>query len=187
MSGLRPEVTKAQIIAAIGAGVPVLVNLLAAFGIFSPTPAEQHALTEATKWAIAFAGLLVLGDAHLRGKRNEADAAKAVAQASVANAANGNTHSDPGPVGVDVARRSLAAVADHPLGLPEHRPMMADDEPEPAVPVEPDELDLADPALDDPEAETQAGISRLKLGEHYAHAAETADLLERDERIGASA
>lgn len=73
----RPDVTQAQLVAALVAGVPILSNLLAAFGVFAPSPQQQHALTEALTWAIPFAGLLIAGDAHLRAARNHAQAAAA--------------------------------------------------------------------------------------------------------------
>jgi hypothetical protein len=75
----RPAITPAQITAGIVAGVPIVANLLAAFGVFVVTPAEQHALTTAVEWAVPFGGLLILGDSHLRGKRNDAEATKAAA------------------------------------------------------------------------------------------------------------
>lgn len=75
----RPSITPAQILAACVAGVPVISNLLLAFRVYTVTAAEQHALTEAMQWGAVFGALLVGGDAHLRGKRNEADATKAAA------------------------------------------------------------------------------------------------------------
>lgn len=88
MSGNRPKITPAQIGASLIAGIPIISNLLAAFGVYTVTPAEQHALTESMTWATAFASLLVLGDAGLRSARNHADAkVAAVTVATVANQA----------------------------------------------------------------------------------------------------
>jgi hypothetical protein len=70
----RPDITKAQAAAAVLVGVPLIANLLRAFGVYDMNDQEQHSLTEALTWAVPFAAALVLGDAHLRGKRNEADA-----------------------------------------------------------------------------------------------------------------
>lgn len=91
-SGHRPDITPAQLAAVLVVGVPAISNVLAAFGVFVVTPAEQHALTEALKWGGVFAGLLVGGDAHLRASRNKADA-------TVQAAAMSAVSTPPPPVG----------------------------------------------------------------------------------------
>lgn len=48
----RPDITPAQIVA----GVPVLANLLAAFGVFTMTAAQQAALQDTLGWALALIG-----------------------------------------------------------------------------------------------------------------------------------
>lgn len=65
----RPAVTLPQLIAAI----PLLANLLAAYGIFAPTAAQQGSLTDLLTWAY----VLIVGDAALRIGRNVADGIKA--------------------------------------------------------------------------------------------------------------
>lgn len=72
--GLRPDVTKAQVVAAIIALIPIVANLLRAFGVYDLSEDEQDALKQAVFGATAFAGLLVIGDAGLRSARNHADA-----------------------------------------------------------------------------------------------------------------
>jgi hypothetical protein len=100
----RPDITKAQAAAAVLVGVPLIANLLRAFGVYDMNDQEQHSLTEALTWVVPLAVALVLGDAHLRGKRNEADAHVAASQ-TVAPAATDD---------LDVAH-ALTALAD-----PEH-------------------------------------------------------------------
>lgn len=58
----RPDITPAQIIA----GVPVVANLLAAFGVFTMSAAQQAALTDTLTWALALLG----ADALIRVGRN---------------------------------------------------------------------------------------------------------------------
>lgn len=58
----RPDITPAQIIA----GVPVVANLLAAFGVYSLTAGQQAALTDTLTWALALLG----ADALIRVGRN---------------------------------------------------------------------------------------------------------------------
>lgn len=58
----RPDITPAQIIA----GVPVLANLLAAFGVFTMTAGQQSALQDTLGWALALLG----ADALIRVGRN---------------------------------------------------------------------------------------------------------------------
>jgi hypothetical protein len=65
----RPSITPIQIIS----GVPLLANLLAAWGIFAPTQAQQDSLTNLIPWAIG----LVAADAIVRSARNIGDGMKA--------------------------------------------------------------------------------------------------------------
>lgn len=77
----RPSITAAQWLAVVIAGVPIIGNLLRAFGVYTLSPAEQGALIEALKWAVPTAISLVVGDAGLRAARNHAHAK--VAQSEV--------------------------------------------------------------------------------------------------------
>lgn len=58
----RPDITPAQIVA----GVPVLANLLAAFGVYSLSAGQQAALQDTLGWALALLG----ADALIRVGRN---------------------------------------------------------------------------------------------------------------------
>lgn len=93
--GLRPDITPAQVTGLLVAGVPILANLLAAFGIFHPTPEQQDALIQAAKWGGVGAGTLFLGDAHLRSSRARADA-HVQAAAMVTQQPAGEPALDPG-------------------------------------------------------------------------------------------
>jgi hypothetical protein len=84
VSGIRPDVTAAQIVALIIAGIPVIANLLHAFGVFTVTPAEQDSLTKTVEWGGAVAVALVGGDAVLRVGRNHADAKVKAAEKTAA-------------------------------------------------------------------------------------------------------
>lgn len=65
----RPAITKAQIIGL----VPVVLNVLAVYGIFTPSPAESDAL-----WQLMVAGGALFGaDALIRVGRNVGDGLKA--------------------------------------------------------------------------------------------------------------
>lgn len=65
----RPAVTIPQLIA----GIPLIANLLAAWGVFTPTASEQSTLTDLLLWA----GALIAGDAVIRVGRNIGDGLKA--------------------------------------------------------------------------------------------------------------
>ena len=69
-AGPRPAVTPVHVISVLIAGVPIVANLLAAFGIYHPTDDQQHALTQAMQWGAVFATALVGGDTGLRAARN---------------------------------------------------------------------------------------------------------------------
>jgi hypothetical protein len=72
--GSRPDITPIQATATLVAGVPVIGNLLSAFGVYTISPAQQAALTDSITWGGVLAGLLILGDTGLRAARNSADA-----------------------------------------------------------------------------------------------------------------
>lgn len=58
----RPDLTPAQLIA----GVPVIANLLAAFGVYSLSDVQQAALTDTLQYALVLVG----ADAIIRVGRN---------------------------------------------------------------------------------------------------------------------
>lgn len=66
MFSKRPNITPAQVIA----GVPVVAALLAAFGVYSPTPDQQDAVAGAIQWSFVLLG----ADAVIRIGRNAKDA-----------------------------------------------------------------------------------------------------------------
>lgn len=68
--GPRPDITPPQIVAMVIAGIPILAQLLHAFGIYDLSPESQEALNNAVTWAGVFAGSLIGGDAVLRTGRN---------------------------------------------------------------------------------------------------------------------
>lgn len=74
LSGDRPDLTPAQLAAAASAGVPVLSNLTAAFGVWAPTVAQQAALSDAVTWGGVLAAALVVSDTGIRAARNAKDA-----------------------------------------------------------------------------------------------------------------
>lgn len=74
ISGPRPDLTPAHLAALAIGGIPVISNLLAAFGVFTPSPEQAEALTNAVNWSVPLAGLLVGGDAVVRVARNVKDA-----------------------------------------------------------------------------------------------------------------
>jgi hypothetical protein len=72
--GRRPDITAAQLGAALVAGVPAIATLVSAFGVGDLSAAQQDALSGALTWSAILAGLLIGGDATLRAARNLADA-----------------------------------------------------------------------------------------------------------------
>lgn len=67
-----PDVTPAQIIAGLLAGVPILLNLVVTvFGVELDTD-QRAALNDAITWAVVFAGTLVGADAVVRAGRANA-------------------------------------------------------------------------------------------------------------------
>ena len=69
-SGPRPDITPPQIVATVVAGIPILAQLMEAFGIYSLDPGQQESLSNAVTWAGVLAGSLIGGDALLRTGRN---------------------------------------------------------------------------------------------------------------------
>lgn len=61
----RPSITIAQIVA----GIPLVANMLAAWGVWSPTASQQATLKDTLMWAFALIG----GDAVIRLGRNLSD------------------------------------------------------------------------------------------------------------------
>jgi hypothetical protein len=66
----RPNITPAQIVGLLIAGLPVLANLLRAFGVYDLTNEQEAALTDTLQWASVVAGALFVSDAALRVGRN---------------------------------------------------------------------------------------------------------------------
>lgn len=71
--GHRPDITPVQVTAIAVAGVPIVSKLLAAYGVFSPSPEQLASLKDATGWAVGTAASLVLGDGVVRAARNVKD------------------------------------------------------------------------------------------------------------------
>jgi hypothetical protein len=81
-TGQRPDVTPAQLVGLIVAGVPVLATLLRAFGVFDLSTEQEDALTNAVGWACGFGAVLLASDAGLRAARNAADSRRDAAALS---------------------------------------------------------------------------------------------------------
>jgi len=67
-----PDFTPAQLVA----GVPIIANLLNAFGVYSLTVAQQGALEDTIKWSVALLGadaLIRIGRAIGLGKNNSVE------------------------------------------------------------------------------------------------------------------
>ena len=82
LRGPRPDITPAQIVGVLVAGVPVVAALLRAFGAYETTPDQQQALQDALVWCGVTAGALFASDAGVRAARNAADARRDVAALS---------------------------------------------------------------------------------------------------------
>jgi hypothetical protein len=94
LKGRRPDITAAQIAAALVAGVPGVATLLTAFGVADPNAAQQDALSGAVTWSAILAAVLIGGDAALRGARNLADARTDAAAMTVGATAAGDELQD---------------------------------------------------------------------------------------------
>jgi hypothetical protein len=92
---LRPDLTIAQLIGVVIGGVPILANLLRAFGVFDVTPGQLEALEQAGQFGALTAGALFVSDAALRAARNAHDAKVSAANVSAAAVA-GNLPAGPG-------------------------------------------------------------------------------------------
>jgi hypothetical protein len=77
--GQRPDLTPAQVVGVLVAGVPVIANLLRAFGVYDAGPEQQQALQETMTWGSVVAGLLFASDAGVRAARNAADSRREAA------------------------------------------------------------------------------------------------------------
>jgi hypothetical protein len=86
-TGIRPDLTVAQVIGLLAGGIPVVAKLLYVFGVYELSDEQQSALTELVNWAVILAGALFVSDAGLRAARNAGEAkiqAAAVSQPQVA-------------------------------------------------------------------------------------------------------
>ena len=63
-TGPRPDITASQIVAMVLAGVPILAQLLRAFGVYDLGIEQQAALSDAVTWCGVVAAALIGGDAH---------------------------------------------------------------------------------------------------------------------------
>jgi hypothetical protein len=68
--GPMPDITPPQIIGMALAGIPILAQLLRAFGVYDLSLEEQAALSDAVTWTSVVAGALISSDAILRVGRN---------------------------------------------------------------------------------------------------------------------
>jgi hypothetical protein len=68
--GPMPDITPPQIAGLIVGGIPILAELLRAFGIYDIGIAQQEALSNAVTWASVLGGALIGSDAILRTGRN---------------------------------------------------------------------------------------------------------------------
>jgi len=81
-----PDITPPQIVGMAVAGIPILAQLLRAFGIYDLSLEEQAALGNAVNWATVIGGSLIGGDALLRFGRNlrRGHVESAIVQAQIA-------------------------------------------------------------------------------------------------------
>ena len=74
MSGLTkgpmPDITPPQIGGMLIGGIPIIAELLRAFGVYDLGIEQQEALSNAVTWASVLGGALIGGDAILRTGRN---------------------------------------------------------------------------------------------------------------------
>src|SRR4051795_136153 len=86
LRGQKPDITPAQLLAVVIAGVPVIATLLHVFGVYELTAEQQDALTKTIQWGGLMAISLFGADAGLRAARNHAtgriEAARATAAAT---------------------------------------------------------------------------------------------------------
>jgi hypothetical protein len=72
--GTKPDITPAQLLAALIAGVPIVATLLSSFGVYDLSAEQQDALTKTIQWGGVLAVALFGADAGLRAARNSASA-----------------------------------------------------------------------------------------------------------------
>jgi hypothetical protein len=68
--GSMPDITPPQVAALLIGGIPIIAELLRAFGIYDLNIEQQQALSNVVTWASVLAGALIGGDALLRTGRN---------------------------------------------------------------------------------------------------------------------
>jgi hypothetical protein len=68
--GQMPDITPPQIVAMVVGGIPLVAELLRAFGIYDLNLEQQAALSNVVTWAGVLAAALIGGDALLRTGRN---------------------------------------------------------------------------------------------------------------------
>lgn len=68
--GPRPDITPPQVVAVVVGGIPLMAELLRAFGIYDLNVEQQEALSNVVTWAGILAGFIIGGDAILRTGRN---------------------------------------------------------------------------------------------------------------------
>lgn len=71
--GQRPDITPAMIAGILLAGIPIIANLLRAFGVYDLSEEQQTALGDAVQWGAVSAAAIVGGDAAIRWGRNASD------------------------------------------------------------------------------------------------------------------
>jgi len=65
-----PDITPPQIVAMAVGGIPIIAELLHAFGVYDISLEQQQALSNAVTWAGILGAALIGGDAVLRTGRN---------------------------------------------------------------------------------------------------------------------
>ena len=70
VQGPRPDITPPQVVAMLVGGIPIVAELLHAFGIYDISLEQQEALSNSVTWAGILAAALIGGDAILRTGRN---------------------------------------------------------------------------------------------------------------------
>lgn len=70
VKGQMPDITPPQLVAMVVAGIPIIAELLRAFGVYDLSIQQQDALSNAVTWAGVLGGALIGGDALLRTGRN---------------------------------------------------------------------------------------------------------------------
>jgi hypothetical protein len=85
LRGPRPDITPAQTLATVVAGIPIAANVLRSFGV-GGKQADGEGIRESIIWSSVLAGALVGGDAIVRAARNYSSSrTEAMAMAPVAD------------------------------------------------------------------------------------------------------